>query len=356
MASHVNPALEPLLVDVAALQPDPCNARRHSARSISAIATSLEKYGQQKPIVALRDGTVIAGNGTLRAALDLGWSHVAAIYFNNTADGRAYALADNRAAELSDWNVDELLRQAEQLDAETLELIGFAQGDLQDYADIQANPFVTERLAITALKPHPRNYQQHPDNQLEHIMQSIRIHGFYRNIVVAKDNTILAGHGVVQAAEKLGKARVPVIRLPIEPNDPRALKVLTSDNEISNLAETNDRALTELLKEILQLDNLDGTGFDEAQLAAMAMVTRPASEFADFNAAAEWVGMPEYMPNEVPFKLVVSFRTEADRTKLLEQLGARTAQNSNGRTATLWWPEREREDLASLKFTQEDGR
>jgi ParB-like chromosome segregation protein Spo0J len=74
--------------------------------------------------------------------------------------------------------------------------------------------FTPEDVALDDLKPHPRNYQQHPDDELAHIMESIKTHGFYRNVVIARDGTILAGHGVTQAARKLGYTHVPVIRTP----------------------------------------------------------------------------------------------------------------------------------------------
>src|SRR2546430_11899104 len=123
-------------------------------------------------------------------------------------------------------------------------------------------------VPIDMLKPHPRNYRKHPDDELEHIMESIRTHGFYRNIVLAKDGkTILAGHGVVEAARRLGYKEIPAILIDYEPDDPHALKVLVSDNEIAHLAESNDRALTELLREVANAGDLLGTGYDEMMLA-----------------------------------------------------------------------------------------
>ena len=61
-----------------------------------------------------------------------------------------------------------------------------------------------ESALIVDLKPHPRNYRGHPEGQVAHLEQSLRDHGIYRNVVVANDNTILAGHGVIVAAQKLG--------------------------------------------------------------------------------------------------------------------------------------------------------
>ena len=94
---------------------------------------------------------------------------------------------------------------------------------------------------IDKLKNHPKNYREHPDDQLAHLMKSIEQQGFYRNIVVAKDYTILAGHGVVKASRKLGLKEVPVVRLDIDANSTKALKVLAGDNELGRLAEVNDR-------------------------------------------------------------------------------------------------------------------
>ena len=59
--------------------------------------------------------------------------------------------------------------------------------------------YPVESVAIETLKAHPKNYKKHPIKQLEHLMKSIEEHGFYRNVIIAKDSTILAGHGVVQA-------------------------------------------------------------------------------------------------------------------------------------------------------------
>lgn len=49
----------------------------------------------------------------------------------------------------------------------------------------------TEIVSIESLSPHPRNYRGHPEDQIEHLVQSIRENGCYRNIVVARDRSIL---------------------------------------------------------------------------------------------------------------------------------------------------------------------
>jgi hypothetical protein len=198
------------------------------------------------------------------------------------------------------------------------------------------------------LKPHPRNYRRHPISQLRHIIDSIETHGFYRNVVVANDYTILAGHGVVDAALSMGLAKIPVIKMDIEPDDIRAIKLLTGDNEISNLSEVNDRLLTELLKEVMgeQELGLTGTGYDAEQLASLLMVTRPASEIKDKNEAAEWIGMPDWEVEPAPIKLIVSFANESDRSEFARIVGYSLTE----KTTSVWFPPRARDDNSGLKF------
>ena len=94
-------------VPVADLHEDPANARRHSKRNLDAIAASLARFGQQKPIVIDGKNVVRAGNGTLAAAKALGWTHVDAVRTGlSGVEATAFAIADNRTAELAEWDSD----------------------------------------------------------------------------------------------------------------------------------------------------------------------------------------------------------------------------------------------------------
>lgn len=97
------------LVEIGRLREDPDNVRLHSDRNIETIRSSLRDHGQRKNIVARRDGTVIAGNGTLRAARLEGWTHLSVGWFDGTdQEAAAFAVLDNRTAELAEWNYKEL--------------------------------------------------------------------------------------------------------------------------------------------------------------------------------------------------------------------------------------------------------
>lgn len=106
------------LVKIDALDLDPKNARKHDDKNLKAIADSLQQFGQRKPIVVWGK-TVVAGNGTLVAARSLGWSEISVVYVPEgwSADQvKAYALADNRSAELAEWDDKVLASQLLELD------------------------------------------------------------------------------------------------------------------------------------------------------------------------------------------------------------------------------------------------
>jgi site-specific DNA-methyltransferase (adenine-specific) len=103
------------------LTADPENARTHDKKNLDAIASSLEKFGQRKPIVVMPTGVILAGNGTWAAAKQLGWTEIQVSVVPadwDFATAKAYALADNRTAELADWDTSVLASQLIELDAE----------------------------------------------------------------------------------------------------------------------------------------------------------------------------------------------------------------------------------------------
>ena len=107
---HITEGLRRLAVPLGPLVLDPNNARNNDKRNIRAIKQSLSRFGQRKAIVVRKDGNIVtAGNGTVTAARQLGWKHIAAVVTNDTASSAAaYAIADNRTAELAEWDTEEL--------------------------------------------------------------------------------------------------------------------------------------------------------------------------------------------------------------------------------------------------------
>lgn len=115
---------------IANLRLDPNNARSHDNANLEAIAGSLNEFGQRKPIVVTSDNIVVAGNGTLTAAKSLGWIEIDVVRVPADWDEsriKAFALADNRTAELAEWNHQILASQLLELQEAdfAIESIGF---------------------------------------------------------------------------------------------------------------------------------------------------------------------------------------------------------------------------------------
>jgi DNA modification methylase len=110
------------------LTPDPKNARQHDEKNLQAIQGSLKEFGQRKPIVITEEGVIVAGNGTVEAAKRLGWTDIEAVKIPDdwTPDRiKAFAIADNRTAELATWNQEVLTSQLLELEGEGWELAEF---------------------------------------------------------------------------------------------------------------------------------------------------------------------------------------------------------------------------------------
>ena len=101
---NIAASLSSNLVDIDTLVLLPGNPRQGD---IEAIAASLERFGQQKPIVVDKTGVIIAGNHTYQAAVLLGWEQVAAVTTDlDGADRAGFSLADNRLSDLATYDTD----------------------------------------------------------------------------------------------------------------------------------------------------------------------------------------------------------------------------------------------------------
>lgn len=128
-----------LQVDPAEVTLDPMNARARTSRNLNSIKRSLQQFGQTKPIVLSRDGIVLAGNGTVQAARELGWPQIAAVQVQLDGEqARAYAIADNRSAELAEWDYEALAGLMKDLDHR--DLIGWNDDEIADVLSVLAGP------------------------------------------------------------------------------------------------------------------------------------------------------------------------------------------------------------------------
>lgn len=120
-------------IPVESIRPDPKNARERTPRNLAAIRASLEKFGQQKPIVVDADGIIRAGNGTWMVAKELGWREIWAHRSELRGDAAvAYAIADNRSNDLSLFDEGELAAQLGELPRDLALAAGFDDAELAD--------------------------------------------------------------------------------------------------------------------------------------------------------------------------------------------------------------------------------
>lgn len=148
--------LETVAID--SLSSDPANLRKHSARNLDAIAASLRRFGQQKPIVVNAQNVVLAGNGTLTAARAIGWKEIKIVRSELAGtQATAFGIADNRSAELAEWD-DNLADVLASLKAEDFPLsdIGFDEADLKELvkepepSDTDAEPQIDKAEELRA--------------------------------------------------------------------------------------------------------------------------------------------------------------------------------------------------------------
>ena len=126
-----------------------------------------------------------------------------------------------------------------------------------------------ETLALDALIPYARNSRTHSDEQIAQVAASIREFGFTNPVLIDADGGIIAGHGRVMAARKLGLAEVPCVRLAHLSEAQRRAYVI-ADNKLAMNAGWDDEMLALELRDLQGMDfDLSLTGFESDDIAAL---------------------------------------------------------------------------------------
>jgi ParB-like chromosome segregation protein Spo0J len=140
-------------VAIDSIQLDPANLRRHPDKNLATIKGSLTRFGQQKPIVVDGRGIVIAGNGTWQAAKALGWNEIKIVRTSLAGpEATAFAIADNRTAELAEWDTPAL--------ADVLSALQVEDAGLSDAAGFTMD----EIAALVGAEPAPAPAAKPPED------------------------------------------------------------------------------------------------------------------------------------------------------------------------------------------------
>ncbi len=125
-------------------------------------------------------------------------------------------------------------------------------------------------LPVESLTPDPENARVHGPRQIARIADSIAAFGFNVPVLIDGKGAVLAGHGRVLAARRLGLSEVPTIALE-HLSEPERRAFMIADNRLAELASWDDRRLGVELKALKSLDldfSIEATGFelDEIEL------------------------------------------------------------------------------------------
>ncbi|NBW16948.1 MAG: hypothetical protein EBR82_54130 [Caulobacteraceae bacterium] len=125
-----------------------------------------------------------------------------------------------------------------------------------------------EQIKTSALIPYARNSRTHSEAQVAQIAGSIREFGFTNPVLIDAENGIIAGHGRILAAHKLGLAELPCIRLEYL-TDTQKRAYIIADNKLALNAGWDDEILGLELADLRELDfDLDLLGFDGDEIEA----------------------------------------------------------------------------------------
>lgn len=129
-----------------------------------------------------------------------------------------------------------------------------------------------EKIGIDKLIPYARNARTHSDEQVAQIAASIREFGFNNPVLIADDNSIIAGHGRVMAARKLNLSEVPCIRLSHLSETQRKAYIL-ADNKLALNAGWENSLLSVELEELVNSGfDISLTGFTQEEMDALKPV------------------------------------------------------------------------------------
>jgi len=156
-----------------------------------------------------------------------------------------------------------------------------------------------EKIDISVLIPYARNARTHSDEQIAQIAGSIKEFGFNNPVLIDKDNGVIAGHGRLAAARKLGLKEVPCIRLEHLTETQRKAYIL-ADNRIALNSGWEAELLSLELSELLDGGvNLESLGFDADEIDALLNKIEPTEGLTDEDATPEVPEEPVTKPGDV---------------------------------------------------------
>jgi hypothetical protein len=136
-----------------------------------------------------------------------------------------------------------------------------------------------ETAAIETLKPNPRNARTHSKRQIKMIAESVKAFGFLNPALIDENRVIIAGHGRIEAAKRLGMTEVPVLCINHLTDDEKRAYII-ADNQLAARAGWNDEILAielQHLTDIIVDFDATITGFEMPQIDLIIESAKQAS-------------------------------------------------------------------------------
>jgi hypothetical protein len=136
---------------------------------------------------------------------------------------------------------------------------------------------------VADLIPYARNSRTHSDEQITQIAASIKEFGFLNPVIVDGENGIIAGHGRVMAAKKLGMTELPVVEAS-HLTDAQRRAYIIADNKLALNAGWNDEMLRVEFDELQAMDfDLELTGFTAEEIGSFDFSMQSEKESNESN-------------------------------------------------------------------------
>lgn len=189
----------------------------------------------------------------------------------------------------------------------------------------EKSPLKIDYLPAKSLAPYEKNARTHSPDQVDQIAASIKEFGFTNPILIDEKNIIIAGHGRLEAAKKLGLQDVPVIVLRGLTDNQRRAYIL-ADNRIALNAGWDENMLAAELADLQDLEyDIDLIGFSDAEIERLLPEAAPLGSMPVLSAAPK----PEFQ--QITFTL---HNEQAARIKaamnLARSMGPFSSLNENG--------------------------
>ena len=195
-----------------------------------------------------------------------------------------------------------------------------------------AQETAAEWVELERLHGWEHNPKRHPDAQVADLMRSIKRFGWGAVILARPNGEIIAGHGRLEAAKRLGLAKVPVRWLNLDPTEAHLLAL--ADNKLTEIGEWDDALVGRILSEAqAEGADLTGLGWDESELLALMA---GGGESEKGSAGGE-DSIPEQAPRAVS-RLGETWVLGPHRLTCGDSADPRVVQRATqGRTAPLIW-------------------